>query len=269
MITDNKARPPERAGPSKTSGGRTPSLTSAALDLAANGWAVFPCKWRGDDAKAPRTKNGHLDASRDSDQIETWWTRWPKAMIGAPVPDSLLVIDVDPRNGGSLAALEAITGPLPPTLAAWSGRNDGGQHLYFLRPAGPLTSTRLPEGIDLKVNGYCIVPPSIHPATGQPYRWNERPAAEMPPKLRLLLCPAPKPVQTFTSTAKNGTGLIRKVAEATEGQRHDVLVWASFRARADGILDKITDDLVAAAMSTGETERNARRTVVSVRRAAS
>jgi Bifunctional DNA primase/polymerase, N-terminal len=151
-------------------------------------------------------------------------------------------------------------------LTAWSGRNDGGRHLYFLRPPGPLTSTRLPEGIDLKMRGYMIMPPSIHPATGQPYRWEHQPAAPLPPKLRLLLCPAPKPVQTFTSTAKNGSGLIRKVAEATEGQRHDVLVWASFRARDDGILDQIADQLIAAAVSTGETETSARRTVVSVRR---
>jgi hypothetical protein len=267
MITEDPT--PKGAGPSKTSAGRTASLSAAALELAANGWAVFPCKWRGEDAKAPRTTNGHHDASRDPSQIKAWWRCWPKAMIGAPVPEPLLVIDVDPRNGGSLQELERLTGPLPETLIVWSGRNDGGQHLYFLRPPGPLTGTRLPEGIDLKVNGYCIVPPSIHPATGQPYRWEHHPVAPLPPRLRLLLCPAPKPVQTFTSETKNGSGLIRKVAEAPEGKRHDVLVWASFRAREDGILDDITDELIAAAVSTGETETNARRTVASVRRAAS
>ena len=246
-----------------------PRMVDHALELAACAWEIFPCRPGGPQAKSPLTLHGHHAATMDPDVIKAWWTRWPDAMIGAPVPDTLLVVDIDPRNGGSLAALEAITGALPPTLTVWSGRNDGGQHLYYQRPPGPLTSTRLPEGIDLKVNGYCIVPPSIHPATGQPYRWDERrPAAEMPPKLRLLLCPAPKPVQTFTGTAKNGSGLIRKVAEATEGQRHDVLVWASFRAQADGILDKITNDLVAAAVSTGETETSARRTIASVRRTA-
>ena len=117
-------------------------------------------------------------------------------MIGARVPESLLVVDVDPRNGGNLAELELFTGPLPPTLTAWSGRNDGGRHLYFLRPAGPITSTRLPDGIDLKANGYCIVPPSIHPATGQPYRWEQHPVAAIPPRLRALLLPPPRPVHT-------------------------------------------------------------------------
>jgi Bifunctional DNA primase/polymerase, N-terminal len=132
------------------------------LDLAAHGWDVFPCKWRGKNAKAPLTTNGHLDASRNPDQITTWWTRWPSAMIGAPVPESLLVVDIDPRNGGSLTELESLTEALPPTLTAWSGRNDGGHHLYYLRPAGPLTSTRLPEGIDLKIE-----PPRACPAAGR------------------------------------------------------------------------------------------------------
>ena len=245
------------------------ALLAAALDLAAQGWAVFPCKWTGPHAKAPMTVNGHLNATTDPDKNKLWWDKWPRAMIGAPVPESLLVIDIDPRNGGSLQELERLTGRLPETLIVWSGRNDGGQHLYFLRPLGPLTSRRLPEGIDLKVNGYCIVPPSTHPATRMPYRWEHRPVVPLPPRLRLLLCPAPQPVQTFTSNTKNGSGLIRKVAEATEGKRHDVLVWASFRARDDGILDDITDELVAAAVSTGETETSARRTVASVRRATS
>jgi hypothetical protein len=66
------------------------------------------------------TKNGHLDATTDPDKIKMWWKQWPYAMIGAPVPDTLLVIDIDPRNGGSIDALEALVGELPPTLTAWS-----------------------------------------------------------------------------------------------------------------------------------------------------
>jgi hypothetical protein len=190
-------------------------------------------------------------------------------LIGARVPDSCIVLDIDPRNGGDIAELESLAGALPSTLIAWSGRNDSGRHLYFLRPAGPLASTRLPKGIDLKVNGYCIVPPSIHPTTGQPYRWEHHPVAALPPKLRELLCPRPQPVHTFDDT-KNGAGLIRTVAEAQERSRHNVLVWASFRARDDGILDQISEDLVAAAVAAGgETDSSARRTIASVQRAAS
>jgi hypothetical protein len=270
MITDNKTRPPERAGPSKTSAGRIASLSEAALDLAANGWAVFPCRHTGPAAKAPMTKNGHLDASRNQDQIETWWKQSPYAMIGAPVPDSLLVIDIDPRNGGSVDALEPLVGELPPTLTAWSGRNDGGRHLYFLRPFGPLTSTRLPEGIDLKVNGYCIVPPSIHPATGQPYRWEECEPTTLPSRLQELLRPPPQPIRTYRSGgAGSSAGLIRTVADAPERQRNKVLFWASCRAAENGFIDQIADELISTAVSNGLPELEARRTVASARGKAS
>jgi hypothetical protein len=211
------------------------------------------------------TKNGHLNASTDPDKIKTWWTQWPYAMIGAKVPNSCLVIDIDPRNGGSLSALEALTEPLPATLTAWSGRNDGGRHLYFLRPVGLLTSTRLPQGIDLKINGYCIVPPSIHPAAGQPYRWERHPVAPLPIRLRELLLPAPRAVRPPGGNDGDGAGLVRTVAGAMEGTRNSILYWAACRAVEDGLIDQIQDELIAAATSAGETEIKARRTVASAR----
>jgi hypothetical protein len=241
------------------------TLLRAALELAAQGWAVFPCKWRGENAKAPLTINGHHDATRDPNQIAAWWRRWPQAMIGAPVPESLLVIDIDPRNGGSLAELESLTGPLPPTLTAWSGRNDGGHHLYYMRPVGPTTSTRLPEGIDLNVNGYCIVPPSIHPVTGMPYQWEEHAPAALPYNLRELLRPAPRPVQQPTQvTSKDGSSLVRYVAAAAERQRNKVLYWAAEK----GIIDALAADLISAAVSTGLSDVEARKAVASARKTA-
>src|SRR5215212_9797355 len=105
-------------------------MITAALEYAAAGWEVFPGWWAVPRAKSPITKHGHLEATTDPDQIKAWWGRWPIAMIGVRVPDSCIVLDVDPRNGGDLAELETLTGPLP-TLTVWSGRNDGGRHLYF------------------------------------------------------------------------------------------------------------------------------------------
>ena len=104
----------------------------------------------------------------------------------------MIVIDVDPRAGGleSLAALEKHCGKLPETLTTFSGRRDGGHHLYFVRPAGILSARRLGRGIDLKTSsGYVVVPPSIHPDTGKPYTAHEAPVATPPTALTALLRP--------------------------------------------------------------------------------
>jgi hypothetical protein len=249
---------------------RGPQMIAAALELAAAGWEIFPCKWwAGPAAKAPLTVNGHHDATTNPDKIKAWWGKWPKAMIGAAVPAWLVVLDIDPRHGGSLETLEQASGPLPITLTVWSGRNDGGRHLYFQRPLGPLTSTRLPAGVDLKVGGrgYCIMPPSIHPTTNQPYRGESGEPAIMPHRLQELLTPpSPKPIYRHSNSPASGAGLLRRVATAEEGNRNKTLFWAACRAVEDGLIDQIEDELVAAAISAGETETKARRTVASARK---
>jgi hypothetical protein len=166
-----------------------------------------------------------------------------------------------------LAELENLIGEsLGDTLTAWSGRNDGGRHLYYLRPAGPLTSTRLPKGIDLKVNGYCIVPPSIHPATGLPYRWDERDPAPLPWRLRELLRPLP-PRTTYSGRRnKSGKPLVDFVARFVTDGVNDALFWAACKAAEDGILDEIEVELISTAVSVGESEKQARWTVKSARK---
>ncbi len=67
-------------------------------------------------------------------------------------------------------------------------------------------------------------------------------------------------------TEGSGAGLIRTVANAQEGSRNDTLYWAACRAADDGLIDQIQDELIAAAVSAGETETKARRTVASARK---
>jgi hypothetical protein len=58
-------------------------------------------------------------------EIEGWWRRWPQANLGAitGVASGLVVLDVDPRHGGSdaLAELEAINGLLSRTVESLTG----------------------------------------------------------------------------------------------------------------------------------------------------
>jgi hypothetical protein len=207
----------------------------------------------------------------DPDQIKAWWDRWPDAMIGARVPDNCIVIDIDPRNGGELESLVALVGDLPPTLTVWSGRDDGGRHLYYQRPAGTLlTSTRLPQGIDLKVRGYCIVPPSVHPATNLPYRWEERPVAEMPAALIELLTPTPTPsgswpVPATVPTVGKLAGLLRKVAEAPDRNRNNILFWAGCRVAEANYPAEAWDALANAGRAAGLPDHEIRKAIRSAK----
>ena len=142
-------------------------MLAAALDYAARGFLVFPCKPR---SKHPLTKRGFLDATDNAGQITEWWRSTPTANVGLScIGSGLVVLDIDPRNGGdeTLAALLAELGPLPATAEAATG--GGGRHLIFHAPPGKMRGS-LGPGLDIKHDGYVIVPPSIHPSGGV-YRW--------------------------------------------------------------------------------------------------
>lgn len=234
-------------------------MRDEALDLAEHGWPVLPLK-----GKVPITAHGVDDATTDPATVRWWWSRWPTANIGARVPDSLLVLDVDPRNRGDLGAL---AGVLPQTLTVVSGRNDGGMHFYFRRPFGPITSGKLPRGFDLKLKGYCVVPPSLHPATGQPYRWLMHEPVPLPVWLREQLRPDPPKPRPVVRGSGSGRALVEFVASFVDDGVNNALYWAAARAAEDGILDEIADELVEVATRVGESHQRAKATVESARNA--
>lgn len=145
-------------------------LAEHALELAARGFAVFPLQPR---SKEPyRPSRGFIDASVALDQIRTWWDRAPESNLGLRPSPGVIVLDVDPRNGGdvTLRKLEAIYGPLPDTLTARTG--GGGVHAFFRVPEGLAWPKELDSGIDIKANnGYVLAAPSVHDKTGQRYEW--------------------------------------------------------------------------------------------------
>jgi len=200
------------------------ALRDAAMAYAAAGYQVFPLRGKLPHANCPACEprspayqphpsagcghelcHGLYAATSDPDRINRWWARWPTANVGARVPRSLFVLDVDPRAGGldGLARLEADHAPLPPTRVSLSGRGDGGAHRWFLHPGGALSVAGLRQrgygGLDLKTHhGYVVLPPSRHPATGKPYAWAEPvlEPAEPPAWLACLLAPPQAPALT-------------------------------------------------------------------------
>jgi hypothetical protein len=83
-----------------------------------------------------------------------------------------MAIDVDPRNGGdeTFADLQAAHGALTSGVMAFTG-GGGEHHVFALPPGGGIALPGvLGPGVDVKLNGYIVVEPSIHPS-GKPYQW--------------------------------------------------------------------------------------------------
>lgn len=190
-------------------------LKAWAYIYADAGLEVFPLK----ADKSPYTTNGFLDGSTSPEQIERWWTEHPHALIGHRIATHHVILDVDPRHNGLVTwhALRDAVGGWPVTRVHRSGRNDGGGHIWWLRPDDKLTSLKLDawakehggghqidgtnkwtSGIDILHHDlrYTILPPSPHPTTGEPYTWQDGrglkvPPAPMPALLADLLTGAP------------------------------------------------------------------------------
>ena len=132
-------------------------LRTPACEYADRGLKIFPLV-PGISSPFAGTQ-GYKDATSNVDVIHELWTLEPNANIGiACGPSGLLVVDVDPRNGGeeTLAELQGQC-QLPP--APTSGTPGGGRHFYFQLPDRALRGGV--PGIDLKVNGFAVALPSV------------------------------------------------------------------------------------------------------------
>lgn len=200
------------------------SLKRAALWYAAHGFKIFPVAPK---AKRPLTTNGFEDASIDAQTVNGWWAKWPDANIGlACAPSGLIALDGDPAHygEGSEAFVAALLKEHPtcaqttPTL---------GVHLLYALPEGVRLSNSpgsLPPGVDVRVNGYILLAPSVVTYRGDDaakkgvpdghvgeYAWiddfrpTERPPAPLPEHVLALLKPkVERPRSSFPSTAVNG-----------------------------------------------------------------
>lgn len=224
--------------PSNPTGVENLTTVEAALQYATLGWKIFPCHGIIDETKCtsgvsieessspgkrPATTTGHKGATFDPETIKRWWHTQPRYNIGVSCKESgFLVVDVGPRSGGdeSFSKLLELTGTaLPKTVMAITGKYtvDGkdvrGRHFYFRcdkseNLVGNLKNFKLP-GIDIKFNGYVIVPPSQH-FSGVEYAWVaghepwSMPIAEAPEFLLSVIRANTKPAKKgSTKRAKN------------------------------------------------------------------
>ena len=130
------------------------------------GAPIFPCK---PNAKAPLTRNGFKDASRDQAQIEKWAEQFPGCNWAMPTGAlsgfAVLDVDVRPDQGKHgdevLRQLETEHGALPDTTQVLTP--SGGRHYWFRTNASAIQSgtDKLGVGLDVKADGgYVVIPPS-------------------------------------------------------------------------------------------------------------
>lgn len=263
--------------------GPGPRMRDAALGYAAKDWPVFPL---GPRSKVPLISKadggrGFHDATVDESQIREWWTRWPHANVGIATGHAFDAFDVDPEHGGeeTLAQLVAMHGLLPTTRESRTG--SGGRHVLFWPDVRVRCSAgRLSRGLDVRGRGgYIVAPPSVHP-NGQPYVWrvHDLALAAWPPWLLDLILPPPAkptapciPVRPRTDgrCSRFGEAVLRRACESVEaapkGTRHNTLRRHARTVGGYVATGEISGEtahacLVAAAMSAGLPEREARQT---------
>jgi hypothetical protein len=157
----------------------TAAMTERSTELGRAAW-TYATRWRLSvlplivGSKEPHGRSvphGYRDASSDPEVIQNWWLRAPRANVGiACAPSRILVIDIDPRNGGdeTFGSLVHTLGELPTT---WRTITPGGGVHYYLHHNDDEELHGLGDGVDVKYRGYVVAPPSIHPNGGR-YRWD-------------------------------------------------------------------------------------------------
>ena len=193
MSEDMKMAPAQgwEAGATGTYRSNTDSIQSV-LGL---GWKVIPCHSITDSGsctcgdtgcraagKHPRIRDWINGATSDIDTINQWLEQWPNAVNLGVVPTTGVVVDIDPRNGGTLDAVSDL--PETPLVVATGG---GGWHLYYDAPREWVATsegkaqqvvrsvtkrTNWRPGIDIQAtNGYVLMAGSRH-VSGRAYTWH-------------------------------------------------------------------------------------------------
>ncbi len=142
---------------------RTPTLDRARA-MAEAGFPVFPLM----RSKRPlRGSHGHKDATRNVEKLGELFRHGGAILVGIPmgIPSGLMVVDVDPRNGGDVWETQALAAGLL-AGAVVVATPSGGRHYYFRYVSRTRCSAgRIARGVDVKTEGgyaiwYRLTPPS-------------------------------------------------------------------------------------------------------------
>lgn len=194
-------------------------LTAASLKLP-----VFPCSAN----KKPTCPHGFLDATSQPQQIRDLFTRYPGSIVGVPTgaTSGLDALDTDTTRHKEAADWLNAT-PLPATRIHQTA--SGGRHYIFQHRVGLRNWTSRPvPGVDGRGDGGYIC---WWPASG--YATNGAVPAAWPDNL-LQQFEKPKPSRQEPHNLEpindaKLSGVLRRITNAVNGERNDLLFWGSCR----------------------------------------
>ncbi len=194
----------------------------SSLDMAQRyaklGWRVMPV-----NGKRPTLKDWPNKATCTTHEVNKWFNRDCNIGIATGKGSGIVVLDVDPRNGGevTLKRLERQLGTLPATVRAATG--GGGSHLVFKWFSGAKSTSQ--DGLDFLADKKMFVAaPSIHPKTGARYQWLSTPFNSP-----ILELPEPWKIQFSNTNSKVSASTC-----VTTGKRHSHLLSMAGKLKAEG-----------------------------------
>jgi Bifunctional DNA primase/polymerase, N-terminal len=156
-------------------------LLAWALTYQAQGLPILPMALSRDGDKRALVKWKDL-GTPSVEQVKTWWTAWPLAMIGMKTgaASGIDVLDVDRKNGvDGFATLAALDVTMPRDLVEVVTPS-GGSHFYFRHePGRKKAAGAYGPGLDIRTDGQLIVlPPSRPRFDGPDYYYAEGQTAD-------------------------------------------------------------------------------------------
>ena len=206
------------------------SLLDCALHYLRQGLSVLPA--RGNEKRPIIPWKEFQSRLPTEDEVCKWFAQYPTAGMGilTGATSGVLVLDVDPRNGGveSLNAMltsgelseSDLKGPQVRTQS-------GGSHSWFAYPKGfgPFPNVQgIRPGIDLKGDGgFVMAPPSTVPGTNRRWEWGMELDGELPDAPETLLTLWTANVRS-TGSGLSENELAELMQPQAEGKRTDALV---------------------------------------------